>query len=51
MIEPPLPTRAKKVPITDEMIEMPPIASGNSSRWRPGNVCEASSITATAVTA
>ena len=51
MIEPFRPTRAKNVPITDARIEMPPMASGNSSRWRPGKVWDASSITATAVTA
>jgi hypothetical protein len=30
MIEPSRPTRAKNVPITEAMMEMPPIASGYS---------------------
>jgi len=50
MIDPPRPTRAKNVPITDVRIDMPPIASGKSHRRLVGNAF-ASSITATAVTA
>ncbi len=50
MIEPRRPTRAKNVPITEEMMEMPPIASGKSASRLDGN-CVPSSITATAVTA
>ena len=50
MIEPPLLTRAKKLPITDAMIDTPPSASGNSASLLEGN-CVPRSITATAVTA
>jgi K(+)-stimulated pyrophosphate-energized sodium pump len=39
------------VAITEARIVTPPSASGKSSRWRPGNVWEARSMTATAVTA
>ena len=51
MIEPLRPTRAKKVPITDARIEIPPSASGYSSTCTAGKVLTARSITATAVTA
>jgi hypothetical protein len=50
MIEPPRPTRAKNVPITEATIEIPPIARGKSQSPLVGKVF-ARSITATAVTA
>ena len=50
MIEPPRPTRANQMPITEAMIETPPIASGKSGS-PPAGKAVPRSMTATAVTA
>ena len=50
MIDPPRPIFANIEPMIEAMIEMPPIDSGRRTR-SPGNLMDAISITATAVTA
>ncbi len=51
MIEPPRPTRAKNVPITEAMIATPPITSGYWTMSVDGKRTAPRNMTATSVTA